>query len=63
MPDDTDYPDRVTLSSFMDLKHSTTDRSATGRAAAYAIAEAFDDQFQTLAANGARLGLRPPKKY
>jgi hypothetical protein len=53
------WQDRLTLTSWGDIKNSTYDRDASGLAAALAIAEVLDDHYQALIAKARRRGLIP----
>lgn len=52
-----EYPNRITLATWGDIKNSTYDREATGLKAALAIAEALDDKYQTQVAKARQRGL------
>lgn len=49
--------ERINLTMFGEMKHATTNRSATGREAAVAILEMLDGDYQHLMNQGRRLGL------
>jgi hypothetical protein len=53
----TDWNNRLDLHDYIDTKHATYDRSATGLAAALAIAQALDATYQSLATKARKRGL------
>lgn len=54
-----EYPNRLTLATWGDIKNSTNDREATGLKAALAIAEALDDMYHAQVVKARRHGLLP----
>lgn len=53
----TDWNNRLDLHDYMDVKHATYDRTATGLAAALAIAQALDATYQSLVTKARKRGL------
>lgn len=55
--DAEDWQDRIALVEFHDIKHSTTNREASGLKAALAIAESLEGDYRSLLAKARRRGL------